>query len=162
MPSTLPELQVKKLHRDAKLPTKATKYDAAYDLYALEYQLIKPQSKAIIKTGIAIKMPTLTSPFKVYGSIRSRSGLSAKYNLEVGAGVIDESYTGEICVILYNHTPLSKNNEDEQIGVEVQAHDRIAQLILEVRLEAGIIEVDKLDTFDDNDRCDRGFGSSGN
>ena len=51
-----------------------------------------------------------------------RSGLAVKKYIDVGAGVIDADYRGEIGVVLFNHS-----EEDFQI----KQGDRIAQLILE-------------------------------
>lgn len=149
--NTLQSLQVKKLHDNAILPTRATTYDAGYDLYALEDGEISCNDKAIVQTGIAIRIPQLPEPFKVYGSIRSRSGLSAKWNLEVGAGVIDLAYDQEIRVILYNHTYKT---------FKYRAGDRIAQLILEVHVTPGVVEVAELPVLENNDRIG-GFGSTG-
>lgn len=38
----------------------------------------------------------------VYWILAPRSGLAAKNFIDVGAGVIDEDYRGEICVLLFN------------------------------------------------------------
>jgi len=142
----------KKSHPDAVIPTRATEYDAGYDLYALEEGVIIPNNKSIIKTGISIRMPVLPKPFKVYGSIRSRSGLSAKHNLEVGAGVIDRGYIKDLGVILYNHSFKT---------YYYKKGDRIAQLILEVHIAPDIYEVKEFDVLSNNDR-NGGFGSTGN
>ena len=144
-------LQCKKLHPDATLPTRATEYDAGYDLYALEDGQIYPNQHTIIPTGIAIRMPTLPHPYRVYGSIRSRSSLSAKHGIEVGAGVIDMGYTKGIGVILYNHNPTL---------FKYKKGDRIAQLILEVHITPEIEEVDGLPELENNNR-NGGFGSTG-
>lgn len=141
----------KKLDNHAKIPTRTTKYDAGYDLYALTGGTIEPHEKQLIKTGISIRMPVLAYPFQVYASVRSRSGLSLKYSLEVGAGVVDFGYDKEIGVILYNHSSES---------FSYNQHDRIAQLVLEVIITPDIAEVDDFDELEHNDRLG-GFGSSG-
>lgn len=51
-----------------------------------------------------------------------RSGLSWKHHLDVGAGVIDSDYRGNVGVILFN---LSHSD------YEVKRGDRIAQLIIQ-------------------------------
>ena len=58
-----------------------------------------PEGKAIVKTGIAVALPPDN-----YGRIAPRSGLAAKSHIQVGAGVVDEDYRGEICVVLFNHS----------------------------------------------------------
>src|SRR5688572_13688689 len=118
------KLLVKKTHPDAIIPTRSTNNSAAYDLYSIDEGWILARDKVIVGTGIAVSFPKLPEPYKVYGSIRSRSGLSAECGIEVGAGVIDEDYRSEIGVILYNH-----NNE---ASVFYNQGDRIAQLVLEV------------------------------
>jgi dUTP pyrophosphatase len=148
----LQPLQVQKLHADAKIPTRATTYDAGYDLYALESGQIESNDMAIIRTGIAVRLPQLQYPFRVYGSMRARSGLSAKNCLEVGAGVVDLGYSGEIKVILHNHS--------KSTIFRYNAGDRIAQLVLEVHVTPEVVEVDELPPLKDNDRRD-GFGSTG-
>jgi dUTP pyrophosphatase len=145
-------LQVKKLHPDAKIPTRATKYDAGYDLYALEDGKIDANGMKMIRTGIAVRIPQLDHPFRVYGSMRSRSGLSAKYCLEVGAGVVDLGYSGELKVILHNH--------HKSDAFSYEAGDRIAQFVLEVHVTPGILEVEEFSELKDNNRQD-GFGSTG-
>lgn len=142
-------LEVKKLHTDAKIPVRSTDYAAAYDLYALEDGIIDARSKSIIRTGIAIRIPILKD-YMLYGSIRSRSGLSAKFNLETGAGVIDYDYSDEVRVILYNH-----GNE----AYSYKKHDRIAQLILEMIATPSVKEVEELSKVVSN--RNGGFGSTG-
>ncbi len=56
-------------------------------------------------------------PKGYFGRLASRSGLSVKHGIEVGAGVIDGGYTNEIKVLLYNHS-------DKEF--EVKIGDRIA------------------------------------
>ena len=147
-------LEIKKLHPDAKLPTRSTTYDAAYDIYALESGGIIGGSKAMIRTGISIRIPQLQAPFRVYGSMRSRSGLSARHNIEVGAGVIDQGFEGELCVILYNHSL------DVREYFHYEKGDRIAQLVLEVHITPPVVEVKEFEELKDNDRVG-GFGSTG-
>jgi len=49
-------------------------------------------------TGVAIVL----SP-GVYGRVALRSGLAVKHGIQVGAGVVDPDYTGEVKVVLFNH-----------------------------------------------------------
>lgn len=41
-------------------------------------------------------------PSKHYGRVAPRSGLASKHYIDVGAGVIDEDYRGELKVLLFN------------------------------------------------------------
>ncbi len=145
-------LYIKKIHEDAKVPVRSTTNAAGYDLFSLESGTILPRSKSIIKTGISIRLPNYphTNNHHVYGRIASRSGLSAKHDLEVGAGVIDADYSDEICVIIYNHSDIQycyKKNE------------RIAQLILELYVAPDVRVISELPEINSNRTG--GFGSTG-
>lgn len=60
--------------------------------------MIPARGKYAVHTGIAIHVPHGT-----YGRVAPRSGLAAKHFIDVGAGVIDEDYRGEVLVLLFNH-----------------------------------------------------------
>lgn len=138
------KLIVKKISRDAIIPTRASPGSVGYDLYSTETTCIKAHERGVVNTGISV-----TIPDGVYGRIAPRSGLAVKYGIQVGAGVIDTDFTGEIKVILFNH------------GTEkfdIKQGDRIAQLILE-KCETPLIEV--VQELADTQRGTRGFGSSG-
>jgi len=139
-------LKVKKLHSDAKLPMRQTNGSAGYDLYSLTNGIIQPRSRLLVKTGIAIKLPHGT-----YGRIASRSGLSVKKGIEVGAGVCDIDYQYEYCVLLHNHN-------DEPF--EFDKHTRIAQLIITPILTPEIEEIYEF-VKDKNNNRTGGFGSTG-
>lgn len=142
-------MQILKLNPEAKLPERQTTGSAGYDLYSITDGVIEPRSRLLIQTGIAIKLPPNT-----VGLIKSRSGLSVRKGIEVGAGVVDEDYRGSLGVILYNHS-----NEE----FIVEKHMRIAQLIVIPILTPEIEEVTKKE-FEDkkkNERGDSGFGSTG-
>lgn len=119
-------------------------YDAGLDLKSSETLTIPARSSIIIKTGVAIKVPN-----GFVGLIWSRSGLSVKHKIEVGAGCIDATYRGEVMVHLFNHGDNS---------YVVHTGDKIAQL-LTIPIYAGVyIQVEDLD---ETDRGDGGFGSTG-
>jgi len=98
-------------------PERGTVRSAGYDLKSSEKTIIPPRSHKAIKTGVKVILPRDT-----YGRVASRSGLSFKHGIEVGAGVIDEDYRNELMVILHNHS----NKE-----FKVEEGHRIAQLIVE-------------------------------
>jgi dUTP pyrophosphatase len=117
---------------------------AGCDLYSAYDVVIPAHNQNIIKTDLQISVPLGT-----YGRIASRSGLSINHNIEVGAGVIDADYRGNVCIVLYNHS-----NQD----FYVKAGDRIAQLICTRILLPPIVEIDHLNC---TDRNKNGFGSTG-
>lgn len=139
------QLLVKKLSPDAIIPTRASSGSVGYDLYSTEDTVVPCQhGRVIVGTGVAVGLPE-----GVYGRVAPRSGLAAKHCIDVGAGVIDPDYTGEIKVIMFNH-----GSEDYAI----KQGDKIAQLIIE-RCETPPIE-EVLD-IEDTIRGTQGFGSSG-
>jgi dUTP pyrophosphatase len=137
------QLLIKKLNSNATLPTKAHETDAGYDLYASAPTSFK--SSGVVETGISVAIPP-----GYYGRVASRSGLSFKEDVEVGAGVVDESYRGEIKIKLYCHNP--------EHTVIIKQGDRVAQLIVTPYASPKISEVLKLPT---SDRGEAGFGSTG-
>merc|ERR1719436_1436294 len=139
-----PALRVQRLRPDAVLPVRGSKDAAGFDLAAVEKAVVEPGGKAIIKTGLRVAIPWGT-----YARIAPRSGLAAKKMLQVGAGVVDYDYRGEIGVVLFNH-----GTED----LEIQVGDRVAQLILEKVAMNPAVEVESLD---DTERGAGGFGSTG-
>jgi dUTP pyrophosphatase len=141
MPETL---QIKRLTLDATLQTRASPGSVGYDLYSLNDLTIQPNSRDIVSTGVCA-----TIPLGCYGRIAPRSGLTVKYGIHVGAGVIDPDYTGELKVCLFNLG---------SVPFEIKQGERIAQLILEKCSTPLIQEVNELQK---TMRANRGFGSTG-
>ena len=80
--------------------------------------------------------------------MKSKSGLNIKHDL-TGEGVIDSGYTGSIVVKLYN---------DSDTDYEVQSGDKISQLVI---LPIAMPDLELVDSFEQTERGDNGFGSSG-
>ena len=137
-------MKVKRLVNHAKLPIRGSKGAAGYDLHAAKKCVIPANARGVVKTGIAIEIPD-----GLYARIAPRSGLSVKKSIDVGAGVVDRDYRGEIGVVLINHS--SKD-------FEVNVGDRIAQMILE---QIKTPEVEEQADLDQTDRGEKGFGSTG-
>ena len=91
------QLQVRKLAPSARLPVKGSSFAAGYDLHASEAAVVPARGKALIPTGLAFAIPHGN-----YGRIAPRSGLAVKNFIDVGAGVIDSDYRGEVKVLLFN------------------------------------------------------------
>ena len=111
---------------------------------ANEATVIPQGERKVISTGIAIATPAGT-----YARIAPRSGLAAKHSIDIGAGVIDQDYRGEVKVLLVNN---SKH------PYPVKPGDRIAQLIIKQILLASPQDTDSLDK---TTRGEDGFGSTG-
>ena len=126
------------------LPEYAHEGDAGADLRANERTVIPARGKSTVPTGLRIALP------KGYvGLLWPRSGLAIKNSIDCGAGVVDSTYRGEICVLLFNHS-------DKDCVVE--KGDRIAQLLLQKVEYAHYFYADQLD---DTERGEAGFGSTG-
>ena len=110
-------LRVKRMNVNAKIPARSSSGAAGYYLSASQSAVIPAHGKFLVKTGLAISMPP-----GCYGRIAPRSGLAIKKFIDVGAGVIDSDYRGEIGVVLFNFS-------DEEFYINMG--DRIAQIIFE-------------------------------
>ncbi|XP_059952771.1 deoxyuridine 5'-triphosphate nucleotidohydrolase, mitochondrial isoform X1 [Mesoplodon densirostris] len=134
-----------RLSEHATAPTKGSERAAGYDLYSAYDYTVPPMEKALVKTDIQIALPS-----GCYGRVAPRSGLAAKHFIDVGAGVIDEDYRGNVGVVLFN---FGKEK------FEVKKGDRIAQLICE---RIFYPEIEEVQVLDDTERGSGGFGSTGN
>lgn len=135
------------LNEGAKAPTYAHDTDAAADLYAIDDQIIPAHSYGnMLHTGVKIQLPE-----GWLAMILPRSSMGAKTPLRLSnsVGLIDSGYRGELGVI-YDNT-----SDDDY---EVTAGDRIAQLLImpNYRFKANVV-----DTLEDSDRGETGFGDSG-
>lgn len=137
-------LRFKKLTEKAFTPTRGSDKAAGFDLKSAYNLTIPARGRNVCMTDIQISLPR-----GCYGRVAPRSGLAAKHGIDVGAGVIDEDYRGNVGIILFNHS-------DKDF--EIKEGDRVAQLICEKILYPDIMEVEDLD---DTTRGARGFGSTG-
>jgi len=139
-------VRFKKLVPEAVLPSYAHPGDAGMDLTSVEDVELQPGEIRLVKTGLAMALPSGTE-----AQVRPRSGLAAKHGVTVAntPGTIDEGYRGEIRVILVN---LGK------APFRVEKGMRIAQMVIAPVLRAGVAEVTELS---DTERGTGGFGSSG-
>lgn len=141
-------VRIKKLDKNAIIPTYGSQFAAGADLYACTDIpiTINPHQTVLIHTGIAMEIPVGYA-----GLVYARSGIATKRNLAPAnkVGVIDSDYRGEIMVALHNH------GEEAQT---VENGERIAQLVITPFVTAEFAEVDELcETV----RGEGGFGSTG-
>jgi len=137
-------LQVAKLSENATIPTRGSPSAAGYDLYSAEDVTVPAHGKALVKTDVQVKVPSGT-----YGRIAPRSGLAWKNHIDIGAGVVDEDYRGNVGVVMFNHAACE---------FVVKKGDRVAQLICE---KISYPDIAVLDSLDDTVRGEGGFGSTG-
>ena len=136
------KLLFKRLHPDAKLPTRANAGDAGFDLSSVEEYHIPAGGRELINTGLSVAIPE-----GHYGRIAPRSGLAVKSGVSVLGGVVDSSYRGEVKVVLASAD-----------AVFIKAGDRVAQLILE---RISTPEAEWADELPETARGVGSFGSSG-
>ena len=111
------ELPFVKMSANVVTPTRATEGSVGLDFYSPVDYIIPPHSQILIPTQIKIQIP-----LGYYGRLASKSSLPVLHQLHVGAGVIDQDYTGEIMVLMINAAPRVYS---------IKKGDPIAQLILE-------------------------------
>ena len=137
-------LKVQKLSNNITLPKSSTNGAAGYDLCALQDCTIPAGGKGLVKTGLSISFLT-----GLYARITPRLGLALKKFINVGLGVVNSDYHGEVGVVLFNH-----GDQD----FEVKMEDRIAQLILE---KIDTPPVEEVQGLDNTVRGSGGFGNTG-
>ena len=166
-------LNVKKLVENAILPAYGSSYAAGIDVCSTSAHSIPPRSRKLVGTGLSISWTSGSgsstsgsgsstsgsgswtnqsenqNPEDFYIRVAPRSGLAAKQSIDVGAGVIDYDYRGEVFVLLINH-----HNENTY---EVKSGEKIAQLIMERIKRPSILEVDQ---HSETERGAGGFGST--
>lgn len=127
----------------AYMPEYAHDQDAGADLRSPVDAVVHPHNSTTIDTGVHIEIPNGYA-----GMLKSKSGLNVHFNI-VSEGVIDAGYTGSICVKLYNH------GFD---AFQVNKGDKITQLVIMPVHHATFEQVDSLD---ETERGNGGFGSTG-
>ena len=164
----------KKLTDDAILPVKAHLTDSGFDLFANEDVTILPGETRVISTGIAIHLPE-----GYEAQVRPRSGVTSKTKLRVQLGTIDNSYIGEIGIIIdnthsgkysggtvrRNHFTVDGDRSRSNLGnqktygsYDIRKGDKLAQLVIQELPQVEAFEIEKLP---DTERGSNGFGSSG-
>ena len=126
----MPTIAVKKLNKNAVLPTYGSDFSAGADLYAVTDEPIEilPNQTKLVGTGLAMEIPEGYA-----GLIYARSGLASKRGLAPAnkVGVVDADYRGEIMVALHNHSDKVQT---------VEPKERIAQLVVTPFLKAEYYE----------------------
>jgi len=88
---TSPPLFFHRTHPHATPPLRGSTHAAGYDIAASTATTIPPKQRGLVSTGLQIAVPA-----GCYGRIAARSGLAVKKGIDVGAGVVDEDYRGEV------------------------------------------------------------------
>ena len=118
------------LDKGAHMPERAHDSDAGIDIRAIGDHVIPAYGSRTIKTGVHIQLPHV------------------KQNI-TSTGLIDEGYTGELIVKLYNHG---------RSAYTVRDGDKITQLVI---IPVAYEPLEVVEDLDDSERGDGGFGSTG-
>lgn len=142
-------LNVKFLYDNSVIPVFGSKYAAGMDMFSVVDVTIPPNTRKLVGTGISVSWSGNDAE-NYYLRVAPRSGLASKSSIDVGAGVIDYDYRGEIFVLLINNHQVNT--------FEVKKGDKIAQLIMEKIMRPNIVNVLEHSV---TERGESGFGSTG-
>ena len=143
------DLPFSKSNPDAVNPNYAYETDSGFDLYSTEEIWVHSLDRKLIPTGIHIDIP---DGYEI--QVRSKSGLALKQGLMVlnSPGTVDQGYTGEIQVIIFN---TSKER------VKIEKGQKIAQAVLCPVVSGKWINLVEKKEINSKDRNERGLGSTG-
>lgn len=125
------------------MPSRAHETDAGLDLFSPVRKVIRANDWERIDTGVHVEIPD-----GYVGMITSKSGLMAKEGI-TSRGTIDCGYTGSIKAVLFNH---SKRDYIVEKG------QKITQLVI-MPIITPTLEL--VDSLEETDRGENGFGSTG-
>jgi len=113
--SSLPSLRFVKQIENAQTPPRKSPKGAGFDLYSAYDVTVPSRGNALISTYLQIQLPE-----GCYGRFAPRSGMALENHIDVGGGVIEQEYRGNLCVISFNNS---------DVPYTVSGGDRIAKLI---------------------------------
>lgn len=135
------------LHDGGRHPTRAYPNDAGYDLYVSKSMSIPPKKYVNVPTGVSIK--STGQPLWLW--LASRSSTMMSHGLLVDSAIIDDGYTGELFMKVYNLTEKT---------VHLPPGARIGQVVPMVHAQCRFTNTDKFHVKK-GERGGKGFGSSG-
>jgi dUTP pyrophosphatase len=143
------DLSYKKTKENAIDPKYAYISDSGFDLYSTEDIWIHSLDRQLVSTGLHFDIP---EGYEI--QVRSKSGLALKQGLMVlnSPGTVDQGYTGEIKIILFNTT-----NQK----VKIEKGQKIAQAVLCPVVSGKWVKLLEKNDLGNKDRSDNGFGSTG-
>lgn len=134
----------KRMNDKAIFPKRNHSDDAGIDFFSCEEVNIPPRSRALVDTGISW-MPSEDEV--VYLQLQGTSGNAWKKGVDLFAGVIDQSYRGNIKAVLFNTT-------DEVVSIGIG--DKVCQGIVHVVPQYEIREI--FNDLNETARGDKGLG----
>jgi len=128
----------------AYMPERGHDGDAGLDLKTPKWVEIPAHGYATIDTGVHMQIP-----YGYYGKLESKSGLNVKHSVVSLGGVIDSGYTGSIVAKLYNLS---------DVDYLFEPGDKVVQIIIQ---PCEYPELELTDHFEETERGNNGFGSTG-
>lgn len=127
----------------AYLPERAHDTDAGADIRTPVDVTVPAHGSATVRTGVHVQTPRSCATM-----IKSKSGLNLHHDI-TSEGVVDEGFTGEVVVKLYNHGDR---------GHSFKRGDKITQLVIVPVLYPTYEQADEIEG---GERGDAGYGSTG-
>lgn len=142
-------IKVETVHKDAVFPKYAYPTDSGFDLHSTNDLEIGPFGRVLVPTGIKV---SFEEGYEI--QVRPKSGLAIKQGLTVlnTPGTVDQGYTGEIQVIVFN-----TNN----YSVTIPKGMKVGQAVLCPVVNGKFVNFEQVNNIESKDRGDNGFGSTG-
>ena len=143
------DVDFSKSNPDAMDPMYVYQTDSGFDLYSTEDVWIHSFDRKLIPTGLHFNIP---EGYEI--QVRSKSGLALNQGLMVlnSPGTVDQGYTGEIQVILFNTT---KEN------VKIKKGQKVGQAVLCPVVSGKWIRFKQKEQIKEKDRNENGVGRTG-
>lgn len=147
------EVKIKKLHKDAVIPTYSKDGDAGMDLTAVSITSDE-YGNAVYHFGLAFEIPN-----GYVGLIFPRSSICKKnISLTNSVGVIDSGYRGEVTAKFKRAIPFPKEGGFDAENMYYKAGERVAQIIIIPYPQIKFKEVEELS---ETERGSGSYGSTG-
>lgn len=132
-----------------KNPEYAYGSDSGFDLRSTEDIWVQANDRKLIPTGLRFDIP---DGYEI--QVRSKSGLALNQGLMVlnSPGTVDSGYQGEIKVIIFNTT---------KDRIKIEKGQKIAQAVICPVLNGKWVNLIKVESIQEKDRNNNGFGSTG-
>ncbi len=142
-------IKIKKLHPDAIIPKYNYPSDSGFDLHSVEDVIIPALGRALVPTGLSFQFDE-----GLEIQMRPKSGLAINQGLTIlnTPGTIDQGYSGEVKAIVFN---------TNSVPYTITKGMKVGQAVLCPVFNGKYVSLEEVDTFEETDRQDNGFGSTG-
>ena len=143
------DIEIELIHPDAIFPSYNYPSDSGFDLYSVEEITLEPFGRAAVPTGLKF---SFNEGYEI--QVRTKSGLALNQGLLVAnsPGTVDQGYTGEIKVVVFNANPTK---------FTITKGMKVAQAVLCPVKNGKFVNLLSVDKIGEKDRGDNGFGSTG-